>query len=887
MCVKRRLAHLCPDGIVQREKRKNSSSTSLYPTSPSATNGDLPSIQATNSSTITSRLDSLERKLDLLLSNRNYSSHSPVPLESGTLHDLASVATDHLNLSREKDDFRRPKGTLSMHADGRSSYVGPNAHSVYLTEEALDSTMNGLQTPSKFCMSRPGSPTPVDLDAPAPVQANAVNLSPQEHLTPLSSDIQGMTIWTTPGFRSPHSSAAIWNMIKSALPDIDTAQRLVNVYYASVSFMHDLVPREEMNNRIWPIFYGDPDQRSSTPPPGFHPHKLSLLLAILALGVLFDVKRPQRDPVGRALYSYAWCALTMSNFTEATSNDALLALLHVTLYLAWRRMGRYSESAWPLLGTMMSMVVRSGLHRDPAHFDLTEAERERRRSVFWDLQGVEVLRSFGLGRPPSILDRHIDTQLPKSWRLMTNQKRPSSAEERAGAFYALKSHHAQLTNRVLDECFCSSSTYPLTLEFDKRIRRLIQSIPSWLLPTIIPLSKRSPNGIADMEATYTDEKAREEMVEEMRCHLININCHQLLLLLHRGWFSVALQDLDQEEQVPSDENKPDLRFQKSVTAVNESACTIIQLITSAWAHYPALVVRWMLFWNGLFSAAVCRGLFAIKQRSGAGAIAAWRDLRTAIALLRHAVDGWKPLEQPLGILLRLHNRAELVLGGAGNSTTKNSRSDSKDTLDDQTLEISEDLELIGEGANRARGNKRKKGRKASTTSSGFGASPDDSILGESGTSKKVRVQSPSTSVSTNDASNTPVTFSTDIMGFTTTPNIPNFTAPSSAPFGIEDTNGSLGLSASLFSSSSMTKPASLPAFALGSDTLNQADMTLLSADPSNSNVFPPTPYRTDVITDTTTPGGSHTPNATQLIQMLNDGAGWDSLSSWEGAIFDL
>lgn len=884
MCVKRRLAHLCPDGVQKRDRPKtiiakpSSGNGASSGTSNNQGSSNSHEISDTNQS-VWNRLSNLEQKLDLLLADRGLQPTQSRQTSSG-LHDLANVASDYSRIAKDASSPEQAQGQLAMHADGRASYVGPHAHSVYLTKEGLTSSSRAVSPTQLPSISRPGSPTPVDFDAIGQKKRNEEDTSPFETLTPSNSDsFSSMMAWATPGFRSPHSSTAIWNHLSPMLPDEKTANRLVNVYYASVGFMHDFIPREEFDREIWPIFYST-NPESTLPPAKFHPHKMALLFAILALGVLLDVSRPQRDPAGRALYSCAWNALVLTNFTESTSLDAMLALVHVALYLTWRRAGRYAESAWPLFGLMSSMMVRSGLHRDPGHFDISDADREKRRQVFWDLHGVETLRSLGFCRPPAIFDRHVDTRFPSKWKL-------DDAEDESFAFFAAKSMQTRLINRVLDDCLCATSSYSITMKYDEKIQGLFRAYPAFMTPIILPLAKRSKNGDATMEQTYVDSASRERMLFTMRSHLTFLNNHQIRLLLHRGWFSEALQHLAETEFNGSEEEfekrcNPK-RFQASVDAVNESASKIIELVISAWSYYPSLVLRWTFFWNAIFSAAVCRGLFAVKKRKGTEAHSAWRDLRAAIALLRIAVDGWRPLESPLGILLRLDKRAEMALGSAAGTTTEEGQdgtiNSDRDFIHERAQAAAqaadatraanlsgEDLNLIGEGKRRSA----KTASKHNLDSSSANSS-NQAVNGRS--TKKVRIQEKDDSDATN-----PVSFqetSTKQSTFT----------PFDTSFDENQSSAGNGFDFSLFSPHDLTMPASLPGFMVGGTAGNANDdvlpgssipavsdmMTLSNAhsDNSDANVF-----------------GSSS-NATQLIQMLSAGVGWDDVSSWDNAIFDL
>ncbi|PWN36052.1 uncharacterized protein FA14DRAFT_51337 [Meira miltonrushii] len=887
MCVKRRLAHLCPDGVQKRDRPKSMPSKGQQANGTASTSYEqtsFNSIDGTDANqAMWTRLSSVEQKLDLLLADRGLQPTSSRQTSSG-LHDLANIASDYSRIAKETSSPGQGQGQLAVHADGRSSYVGPHAHSVYLTKEGLTSSSRAVSPTQLPSQSRPGSPTPVDFDAIGQKKRNDDDTSPFDTLTPSNSEsFSSLMAWATPGFRSPHSSVAIWNHLSPMLPDITTASRLVNVYYASVGFMHDFIPREEFDKEIWPIFYSN-GNKTTQPPAKFQAHKMALLFAILALGVLLDVSRPQRDPAGRALYSCAWNALVLTNFTESTSLDAMLALVHVALYLTWRRAGRYAESAWPLFGLMSSMMVRSGLHRDPAHFDISDADREKRRQVFWDLHGVETLRSLGFCRPPAILDRHVDTRLPSKWKL-------DDEEEGASAFFAAKSMQTRLINRVLDDCLCATSSYSLTMKYDEKIQALHRAYPDWMKPTILPLARRSKTGNETMEETYIDSASREKMLFTMRSHLTFLNNHQIRLLLHRGWFSEALQQSSETGSNGQEDGiEPGLnpkRFQASVDAVNQSASKIVELVISAWSHYPSLVLRWTFFWNAIFSAAVCRGLFAVKKRKGAEAHSAWRDLRAAIALLRLAVDGWRPLESPLGILLRLDKRAEMALGSAAGKSSEEVKGEMGDSAGDvvhdhaqaaaqaadaaRAANLSgEDLNLIGDAKRRSSKSSSKHGLDSPSTSStkrGANGRPD----------KRVRIQEKVEQGTPNPTSFDPSSIQSTFTSLAT-------------PFdGLQSSAGN-GFDFSLFSPHDLTMPASLPGFMVGGTAGNANDDVLPVSStvlPGVSEMMPLPSINPDGTSSTDTNAFGSSSNATQLIQMLSAGVGWDDISSWDNAIFDL
>ncbi|MCO5555839.1 hypothetical protein L7F22_009384 [Adiantum nelumboides] len=889
MCVKRRLAHLCPDGVQKRDRPKSIPVKGSQANGTASTSYDQSSFNSIEGNeanqAMWTRLSSVEQKLDLLLADRGLQQPTLSRQTSSGLHDLANVASDYSRIAKDTSSPGQAQGQLSLHADGRASYVGPHAHSVYLTKEGLTSSSRAVSPTQLPSQSRPGSPTPVDFDAIGQKKRHDDDTSPFDTLTPSNSDsFSTLMAWATPGFRSPHSSVTIWNHLSPMLPDITTASRLVNVYYASISFMHDFIPREEFDKEIWPIFY-DNGLKSTQPPAKFHAHKMALLFAILALGVLLDVSRPQRDPAGRALYSCAWNALVLTNFTESTSLDAMLALVHIALYLTWRRAGRYAESAWPLFGLMSSMMVRSGLHRDPAHFDISDSDREKRRQVFWDLHGVETLRSLGFCRPPAILDRHVDTRFPSKWKL-------DGEGDGSSAFFAAKSMQTRIINRVLDDCLCATSSYSMTMKYDEKIQALYRAYPDWMTPTILPLARRSKTGNATMEETYIDSASREKMLFTMRSHLTFLNNHQIRLLLHRGWFSEALQQSSETtSNGQEDDIQPGLnpkRFQASVDAANQSASKIVELVISAWSHYPSLVLRWTFFWNAIFSAAVCRGLFAVKKRKGAEAHSAWRDLRAAIALLRLAVDGWRPLESPLGILLRLDKRAEMALGSAAGKNSEEVKGEVNESDGDvvhdraqvaaQAADAARAANLSGEDLNLI-GDAKRRSSKSSSKHNLDSPSTTSIKRGTNGKSdKRVRIQE-------NLEQHTP-----NPTHFHTTSIQPVFTSLATPFDGLQSSDGN-GFDFSLFSPHDLTMPASLPGFMVGGTAGNANDDVLpvssTTSLPAVSDLITLPNINPDGTTSTDPNAFGSSSNATQLIQMLSAGVGWDDISSWDNAIFDL
>ncbi|UZJ56622.1 hypothetical protein CBS101457_005942 [Exobasidium rhododendri] len=924
-CIKRGIPHLCPDGVQKQRGRMTQDSMPSAPnflasgtsTDSNAGNASFLASAGSTYSLVWSRLDGLERKLDMLIEASSIpprTSSKVVGPASTThlLHDLASIATDHYamendheNNARAGDDnttTREQLGSLTLHPDGRAHYLGSNAHSMYLAQENFSDPPEGRKVSFREeLISRPGSPTPVDLEAAATdsnARRKSVEIetgSPSEGNAPSTMESQRLQlVWATPGFRSPHSSTAIWNQLKSALPSREMAQRMIDVYYATVTFMFHPISRNDFEKSIWVLFYSNSITATSPPPLHFHPHKLALLFSILSLGILLDVQRPQRDPVGRALYSCAWIALALSNFTEATSLEAILALMHINMYLTWRRGGRYAESAYPLLGTMIRMAISTGLHRDPSLFNLDEEEREKRRRVFWDVQCSEVFRAFAFCRPPALCDRHVDTRFPSEWQLGVEGERgivstmPKSSSHREGIFHAFKCKQVQVINRMLDECLCAKSSFQITLHFDKIVRQMLTSMPAWMLPTLVESQKdvevQSSKSVEDLERAYNDVPFRDEMILELQRHTTLLNHFQAILLLHREWFSKALQqDSGSKEgggKVGNGRQKSDHYHQQeilveSVQAVNESASKVIAITISAWCKYPSLVIRWAFFWNAIFSAAVCRGLYIIKRETEkTESEKAWQDLVQAIELLEKAVIGWTPLESPLHILNKLKKRAETVMRSRGRESDLDvdgkGDEDDREAVDGDEMEEEEeegeeeaggtqgeDLTLIGDGSKRK---KRKSAMKKSASS-----------IFSSQKKKKSRSEVDTTSQEQSTALN-----GENLFEYNRSPEF--------------DVSSQTADQRRLFSSSTLpTKRVAIDDSTtfVGADLAPLLYSEMLPSVFTNQAMNPIQANELDFITSLDSPSTSSTASASQLIQMLSNGLSWDDVSSWNDLIVDL
>lgn len=166
--------------------------------------------------------------------------------------------------------------------------------------------------------------------------------------------------------------------------------------------MWDPLPRSDFDEIFHAFYDSRSDQVSAV-----EPHRLAVLFMVLSLGAHFDEQPAVSSMLSQDLYSNAWGALSLSNFTEAPSLETLTALHLMGLYLTSRKGGRYAESFYGLMGLAMRLAIAMGLHRDPGTWNLPQQMRERRRRIFWELHSFDVFRNLAFCRPPALLVRRL------------------------------------------------------------------------------------------------------------------------------------------------------------------------------------------------------------------------------------------------------------------------------------------------------------------------------------------------------------------------------------------------------------------------------------------------------------------------------------------------
>lgn len=162
---------------------------------------------------------------------------------------------------------------------------------------------------------------------------------------------------------------------------------------------HNIVPRSSFMADFEAIYAQMPSVPDNTGNARVHHHILGLVFAVLAMGTLHDLELEPNDALATEYLEMARQSLTRGNFLQDNTIAALQAL-HVIAHVSFEtESGKNGDSAWPLWGLSMRMVIAMGLHRDGERWGLDDKVVQERRSLYWQCQSTDVMQANCFSRP--------------------------------------------------------------------------------------------------------------------------------------------------------------------------------------------------------------------------------------------------------------------------------------------------------------------------------------------------------------------------------------------------------------------------------------------------------------------------------------------------------
>ncbi|KAG1752130.1 hypothetical protein EDB19DRAFT_1628029 [Suillus lakei] len=422
--------------------------------------------------------------------------------------------------------------------------------------------------------------------------------------------------FTPPGLPQGH----IREMIESYLPSIQRAVSLCETFLKSLSWMFQIVSRQQIIDQLIPLIYRPGIK--SLERPRYGPHDLALLFSVLAVGALVDPTLPPYNAEARHYERMARAALCLQSVFSKRSVVTVKALNVMSVYYGMCGI----ESNLALCYSFLSLAGQAALQvssqlQDPSRWGFEGREAYERRSYFWTLFSQTLWQSLVTGRPPVIMPAVVDCQIPSDFDEATYQ----SGEIPIG--------FGNWSSRYTMECLApiievtqaaKPPNYQTILELDRKIREF--AVPVFSNPTHFdraPMEMRS----------FAQSRYRE----------------LTLMLLHRGFFAQAMADF------PSDPLRSPVG--RSFMVAYQCASILITLTINQFELQPVLCSRVWRIWSFAFSAAVIIGTVAIRRLGIKLDPDPFEHLERACSLFHDAAQTSSRAKNALPILLRLRQKA--------------------------------------------------------------------------------------------------------------------------------------------------------------------------------------------------------------------------------------
>lgn len=351
-----------------------------------------------------------------------------------------------------------------------------------------------------------------------------------------------------------------------------------------------MVRRSEWDNELFPHAFD-----AATPP--LDPQKIALVFLILALGCLMDFTKPPHNETARTYFLAGRSCLALDASPSVTLVQCFF--LYGTAIMNGGDVTAGGDSFWPMLRLGMCIAEELGMHRDGDHWNLDEQHALRRRIVFWEIHGFDVLQSISLGRGQCIADYAIDCAIP--------------TDDIQIAFHCKTYELSRLWSRINDrQIRIRPSPYTEVVEIDEKLLDFQNTLPAHL-------------SLATQPSLY-DLATIEGQRNIFQRNMLFLFISEARLTLHRSWFARALREFPQEPlQSP--------QKQSYVNCLEASRGVISTVRNMLGLHGQVVHRRWHFFFH-LFSACVCLAAAVIRAPSAALSRAVLTELETGVNLFR-------------------------------------------------------------------------------------------------------------------------------------------------------------------------------------------------------------------------------------------------------------
>ncbi|KZV89928.1 hypothetical protein EXIGLDRAFT_649809 [Exidia glandulosa HHB12029] len=417
---------------------------------------------------------------------------------------------------------------------------------------------------------------------------------------------------------------AVFYKLIEWLPSDTDASRLVDTYYTNAAWIFSLIKRDELNETILKRIYPTP----GGPPTllDVKPHDMAVLFMIFAIGCIADLNRQPYNVESSNYYQLARVSLGIDSVVDHPTLQAVRAVQMMSTFMQMVDHPNSAATCYMLLGISAQMCRTLGLHRDDTQWNLSDAERQQRRHVFWEVVSFDTWSGLAMGRPPAFTSTQVDALLADD-----TEKFQSEDGEWQTSFRTWNHKFTrECMLKIMDQAF---GVTPLTYATVLRLDRMVREHP-------MGESLRLTN------VGHVDAGVATGLL--MQRNVTFSLVQKLLLYMHRSFFAHALMEH------PEDPLKS--KYAQSVLATFRCAFYITASARALYAAIP-LALRWWMFWSHMFSASVILGSIVIKSPGCSLAPAAWVELDRVYELFEQITPRSRRIERLMPNIRKLRAKA--------------------------------------------------------------------------------------------------------------------------------------------------------------------------------------------------------------------------------------
>ncbi|KAI0708422.1 hypothetical protein C8Q76DRAFT_627233 [Earliella scabrosa] len=433
------------------------------------------------------------------------------------------------------------------------------------------------------------------------------------------------------------------DLIQSYLPPWPRARELRELYLEQAPWFFGAVTQRQLYDEVFPLFYeeaaeearariangfvGSAEAFNLRIPGTTHAssHELALMLVVFCFGALTDATLPAapNNVEAQRYYQLTRAALSLEPVMDRPPSIATVQVLSLMAIYQGMVADEHSiETTWALMG--LSSKLAQSVNRDCSRFNLSAAETQKRRALFWELFITDCWQALATGRLPSFELPFVDTELPADPdETLADDGTPQPS------FPAWKARWGKecVSPVVMGTLTAQPPKYSHILDLDRRIRDM--ALPKY--------AQGPPPQNAGLSQTMS--------------HYMPTNyLHLTLLYVHRVFFARALMDHATDPM-----RSP---FAPSFLAGYRSASALISTLREQFALFPTQIARFWVLWTHAFSACVMMGSVVTRGGTTKTAQAALGELRGAYELFTAAAKHGGRARKFLPVITKLLEKAQ-------------------------------------------------------------------------------------------------------------------------------------------------------------------------------------------------------------------------------------